>query len=131
MAEPSEKIRIDKWLWQARFFKTRSRAGEVAAKGGLRINGERCEKAAQQVRPGDVLTFPQGRIVRVIQIDGIGTRRGPAAEAQALYTDLDPPVAKEKRPEPPMPAQAEREPGSGRPTKRERREIDALNRSRS
>lgn len=130
-APPPDKIRIDKWLWQARFFKTRGRAGEIAANGGLRINSDRCAKAAQQVRPGDVLTFPQGRIVRVIRIEAIGTRRGPAAEAQTLYTDLDPPIPRETADEPPASLSATREPGSGRPTKRERREIDALHRSRS
>ena len=133
MADTPDRIRLDKWLWQARFFKTRSKASE-AVTSGLRVNTERCTKPAQNVKPGDVLTFSQGRQVRVIQIDAIGTRRGPAVEAQALYTDLAPPAPPEgpSHDESPRPAPtAQREPGSGRPTKRERREIDALGRSRS
>ncbi|HET7409599.1 MAG TPA: RNA-binding S4 domain-containing protein [Paracoccaceae bacterium] len=130
MTEAPDKLRIDKWLWHARFFKSRGLAGEVAASGAVRVNGERIAKAAHAVRPGDVLTFPQGRAIRVIRVLGLGQRRGPAAEAQALYDDLDPPV----RPEPgsaaaESPPRAEpprREPGAGRPTKRERRDIDAL-----
>ena len=125
----SAKMRVDKWLWQARFFKSRSKAGEVAGAGGLRINSERCAKPAQTIRPGDVLTFPQGKEVRVIRIEALGTRRGPAAEAQALYSDLAPPQPKDSTaaPETPLPA-AERDQGAGRPTKRERREIDKLRR---
>jgi len=122
-----EKVRVDKWLWQARFFKSRGLAGGVAAEGGLRINGERCAKASQAVRPGDVLTFPQARTVRVVRVEATGTRRGPATEAQALYTDLAPPEAAARDgTEPAAPAAPARDPGSGRPTKRERREIDRL-----
>ena len=73
--------------------------------------------------PGDVLTFAKEGYIRVIRIDAIGVRRGPATEAQALYTDLDPPQPKPRDSEP---EQAARETGTGRPTKRERREIDAL-----
>ena len=129
------RIRIDKWLWHARFFKSRGLAGEVAGSGAVRVNGERIAKPAHGVRSGDVLTFPQGRQIRVVRVLGLGVRRGPAAEARMLYDDLEPPaVAK-----PPLagaapvdasgapPADpARREPGAGRPTKRERRDIDAL-----
>ena len=127
MADAPSKIRVDKWLWHARFFKSRGLAGEMAGSGSLRINGDRVEKPSQQARPGDVLTFPKAGHIRVIRIEAIGTRRGPAPEAQALYTDLAPP---ELAP-PKEPAPAEREPGAGRPTKRHRREIDALRRSGS
>jgi ribosome-associated heat shock protein Hsp15 len=123
-----ERLRIDKWLWQARFVKSRSLAATLAASGKLRVNGSHCTKAAQTVRPGDVLTFPQGRHVRVIRIEALGTRRGPAGEAATLYTDLDPPRPRASE-EPPAPATpGAREPGEGRPTKRERREIDRLRR---
>jgi ribosome-associated heat shock protein Hsp15 len=84
-------VRIDKWLWQARFFKTRSLAARVVAEGKVRRNAERVEKPAQAVGSGDTLTFPQGNRIRVVRILAIGTRRGPAAEAQALYDDLAPP----------------------------------------
>jgi ribosome-associated heat shock protein Hsp15 len=126
-----EKVRVDKWLWQARFFKTRGLAAELAGSGRLRINREHVAKPAQPVRPGDVLTFPQGDRIRVIRIEALGTRRGPAPEARALYTDLDEAAAgpdSGQKPDPrPTPA-AERDAGAGRPTKKERREIDALRR---
>nr|WP_274705525.1 RNA-binding S4 domain-containing protein [Salipiger pentaromativorans] len=113
-------MRIDKWLWQARFFKTRSLAAK-AVSGGLRVNGLTVSKPAFAVGPGDVLTFAQGRVVRVIRVAALGTRRGPAPEAQALYDDLDPPAA---RPSEPAEAQAPRFEGGGRPTKRDRRALD-------
>lgn len=125
MAEAPEKIRVDKWLWHARFFKSRGLAGELAGSGALRINGDRVGKPSQSVKPGDVLTFPKAGHIRVIQIEAIGLRRGPAPEAQALYKDLDPPqpIPREERPAP-----VARDDGAGRPTKKERREIDALRR---
>lgn len=79
---------MDKWLWQARFFKTRALAAKTAARG-LRINGARTDKAHALVRPGDALTFAQGRAVRVIRVLALGDRRGPATEAATLYEDLD------------------------------------------
>lgn len=122
------RIRVDKWLWHARFFKSRGLAAELASGGRLRINAEKCAKPAQSVRPGDVLTFPQGGRIRVIRIEAIGSRRGPAPEAQRLYTDLAPLETTEpSAPAPAAPAApAEREPGAGRPTKRDRREIQRL-----
>lgn len=121
MADGPAKIRVDKWLWYARFFKSRSLAGQAA--GSLRVNGTPIDKPSHAVRPGDVLTFAKDRHIRVIQIEAIGLRRGPAPEAQALYTDLAPPVIARAEREPDL---AHRDAGSGRPTKRERREIDAL-----
>ena len=130
-AASKEKLRIDKWRWQARFFKPRGLAAGLAGSGRLRINREHVAKPAQPVRPGDVLTFPQGDRIRVIRIEALGARRGPAPEARALYTDLDeatPPPDSGQKPDPgPAPA-GERETGAGRPTKKERREIDALQR---
>ncbi len=127
-----EKIRVDKWLWQARFFKSRGLAGEVAGSGAVRVNGERIGKPAHGVRVGDVLTFPQAGDIRVVRVLGLGTRRGPATEAQALYADLDPPAP---RAGPAADGAAvepgSRDPGAGRPTKRQRRQITALRRSSS
>lgn len=114
--------RIDKFLWYARFFKTRTLAQRAVENGKIRRNGERVEKASLGVRAGDVLTFPQGPHVRVIQIAADGTRRGPPAEARALYVDLAPP---QKKPEAP-PSSPTRPKGMGRPTKKERRAIDRL-----
>jgi ribosome-associated heat shock protein Hsp15 len=115
--------RIDKFLWFARFFKSRTLAASVVTDGRVRINGTRCEKASTIVKAGDVLTFPAGPRVRVVKVVSGGTRRGPAPEAQSLYEDLTP--GEEKRPDAPA-APARREPGAGRPTKKERRAIDAL-----
>ena len=87
-------------------------------------------KAHLGVRTGDVLTFPKGRDIRVVRVVGLGTRRGPATEAQTLYDDLEPPEPSGKREhdEGRPSAAARRERGSGRPTKRERRDTDRLKR---
>lgn len=124
-AETPDKLRVDKWLWHARFFKTRGLAARLAGSGRLRVNGEHALKVAHMVRPGDVLTFPQGRCIRVVRIVALGWRRGPAPEAEALYTDLDPPAPAPTADDAPV---AARETGSGRPTKKARRKIDALRR---
>jgi ribosome-associated heat shock protein Hsp15 len=84
------RIRLDKWLWQARFFKTRGLSGALVGAGRVRINGAKTAKPAHPVGPGDVLTFPQSRTVRIIRILALGARRGPASEARALYEDLAP-----------------------------------------
>lgn len=118
-------IRIDKWLWFARFFKSRTLAGKLCAGGKIRRNGEPVTKSHQTVRPGDVLTFPQGKEIRVVRIAALGTRRGPAVEAQALYEDLQPP-GKRAPSDPVAKAPPRRDRGSGRPTKAERRAIDRL-----
>ena len=89
----SPKLRLDKWLWQARFFKGRDLAAELVTGGHLRLNGQRCTKPGHAVALGDVLTFPQGTQIRVVRIVALGQRRGPAPEAQALFIDLDAPNA--------------------------------------
>jgi ribosome-associated heat shock protein Hsp15 len=81
-------LRLDKWLWYARFFKTRPLAAQLAEKGRIRINRVPVSKPHYRLRPGDVLTFPQGRKIRVVRVLALGTRRGPPREAQALYEDL-------------------------------------------
>jgi ribosome-associated heat shock protein Hsp15 len=85
----SPKARLDKWLFQARFFKGRDLASAVISEGRLRLNGQRCSKPGHAVGVGDVLTFAQGNRIRVIRVLSLGERRGPAPEAQALYADLD------------------------------------------
>jgi len=87
-APEEEGLRLDKWLWHARFFKTRGLAAQLVGRGRLRINRTVVKKAHYRVRPGDVLTFPQGPHVRVVRVVAIGTRRGPASEARTLYEDL-------------------------------------------
>ena len=86
----TESLRIDKWLWQARFYKTRNLAQQAACSGMLRLNNERVEKASIAVKPGDKLTLPRGyRQVTVVRVQALGLRRGPAPEAQALYKVLE------------------------------------------
>lgn len=85
------RIRLDKWLWHARFFKSRSLAARLCAAGGVRIGGAPVARANHAVKPGDVLTFAQGGHIRVVRVKAIGARRGPAPEARALYEDLSPP----------------------------------------
>ena len=85
----TDRIRIDKWLWHARFYKTRALAQEAAAKGRIRRNDVRVVKASVEVRIGDVLTLPRGREVAVVRVLGCGERRGPASEAQLLYETLN------------------------------------------
>jgi ribosome-associated heat shock protein Hsp15 len=84
------KLRLDKWLFAARFFKTRDLAAEVIESGHLRLNGQRCRKPGHSVMEGDTLTFSQGRGLRVVRVLALSERRGPAQEAQALYHDLAP-----------------------------------------
>jgi ribosome-associated heat shock protein Hsp15 len=119
----SEQIRLDKWLWFARFLKSRTLAAGLCAEGRVRIAGKVVSKPSQAVKVGDVLTFPLHDYVRVIAVKALGVRRGPAEEARTLYDDLSPPVPK---PRDAAPEQGARDPGAGRPTKSDRRAIDRL-----
>lgn len=110
----AQRVRVDKWLWHARFFKTRTLAAAQVSGGHVRVNGVKISKPSYAVRAGDTLTFPQARHIRVIRIVGVAERRGPAPEAQALYVDLTPPSD----------PRAETRSGGPRPTGRERRQID-------
>jgi ribosome-associated heat shock protein Hsp15 len=114
--------RIDKWLFHARFFKTRSLAGKLAAAGKIRVDGRIVGKAHFAVRPGHVLTFVQGRHVRVVRVVRLPERRGPAAEAQACYDDLQPPTPQTALPRTDGPTVTK----GPAPTKRERREAAKL-----
>ena len=87
-------MRLDKWLWQARFFKSRSRAGRLCREGRVRVAGAVAAGADRPVRPGDVLTFPQARAIRVVRVLALGRRRGPAPEARALYEGVAEPAAR-------------------------------------
>jgi len=113
LTDAAQKIRIDRWLWFARFFKTRGMASKLVAGGRVRLNSARISKPAQMVGPGDTLTFPMADTIRVVRIIAPGSRRGPAPEAQMLYDDLTP------VPETP-PAKPKRIPNR-RPTKKQRR----------
>jgi ribosome-associated heat shock protein Hsp15 len=115
-------LRIDKWLWAARFFKTRSLAAGACTGGKVDVNDE-AAKPAKSVRTGDMIkiTLPRG-LRRIVKVRTLDDRRGPASAAQALYEDLTPPEPPRARQAPPP----YRPPGTGRPTKRERRQLDHL-----
>ena len=118
MGAPDSAIRLDKWLFHARFAKSRTLAASLITGQGVRVNGLRVAKPAHMVVPGDVLTFATGPRVRVVRVLAPGTRRGPAPEAQALYDDLSPP--------PPPPDLSRPEPvAGGRPSARDRRRFAA------
>jgi ribosome-associated heat shock protein Hsp15 len=87
--DAAPRMRLDKWLWQARFFKTRADAAELISKGRVRVNGVRNSKPGHGVAVDDVLTFPQASAIRLIRITAFGLRRGPFEEAQTLYIDMD------------------------------------------
>ncbi len=115
MADGPQTLRVDKWLWQARFFKTRSLAARQVSDGKVRVNSVKISKPARSIGAGDVLTFPQGHAIRVVRVVALGERRGPAAEAQAFYEDLSPPER--------QPAQKPLARGGPRPTKKDRRKL--------
>ena len=122
MDPQTPQIRIDKWLWHARFFKSRTIASKLVQCGKLRLNRGIVRKSGTMLKLGDVLTFPQGSLIRVIEVVKLSERRGPASEAQTLYKDLSPPPTSKPKPS----ALSARPRGSGRPTKSERRAIDRL-----
>ena len=113
--------RLDRWLWFARFFKSRTRAAAFCETGRIRINGTLVAKAHHHIRPGDVLTFPLAAKVRIIRVVALAARRGPAPEARMLYEDLtqpeSPPSGEEDAPV------GQRTTGSV-PTNSEHRQID-------
>ncbi|WP_374592927.1 RNA-binding S4 domain-containing protein [Aquabacterium sp.] len=125
MSQAPERLRLDKWLWAARFFKTRSLAGDEIDKGRISVNGQ-AAKASREVRPGDLIDIRHtGGLVRSVQVLGLSTLRGPAPQAQALYQETPESLARREQH-----AQQRRlaaEPSlsieQGRPTKRDRRQL--------
>jgi ribosome-associated heat shock protein Hsp15 len=118
-----DRQRIDKWLWHARVVRTRSAAAALADAGHVRLNGQRIDAPSRAVRAGDVVTIALDRAVRVLKVVGFAERRGSADTARVLFEDLSPAPAKR---DPELAPPALREPGAGRPTKRDRRAIDRL-----
>ena len=118
-----DRQRIDRWLFFARAVKSRSLAAKLVQASRVRVNREKVDQPSRAVKPGDVLTISLERRVLVWRVLAAGTRRGPADEARTLYEDLTPPppVA-----DAPSDAVAVREAGSGRPTKKQRRDQDAF-----
>lgn len=121
---PGQTRRLDRWLWFARIVKSRTMAAALIEDGRARVNRQKVLKPSQAVRPGDILTLAIGPGVRVLKIFALGERRGPAAEARTLYEDLT--HAEAPRPGVAPSDQAVRLQGSGRPTKRERRQMERL-----
>ena len=118
---PEARLRIDKWLWAARFFKTRSLASQAVTAGHVRVN-DATAKPAQSVGIGDVVRVRLHGFEKIYRVAGLAVRRGSAAEAALLFEDLTPPPP----PKVERPAAVIRDRGAGRPTKRDRREIDKL-----
>lgn len=125
MTEPLERQRIDKWLWAARFYKTRSLAVEEIERGRVQLAGQNV-KPAREVKPGDTVTVRQGLVLREVLVNALSPQRGPAPVAQLLYTETPESVAAREQA-----AAARRlapEPAhtidQGRPTKRDRRALD-------
>lgn len=120
-AAPDGKVRIDKWLWAARFFKTRSLATQAVDGGKVHCNGERV-KPARTVHPGDELRIRQGPYELTVMVRALSERRGPASEAALLYEETAASVAAREA----LREQLRAEPvyeAKGRPTKRDRRHI--------
>lgn len=117
--------RIDKWLFFARAVKSRSLAAKLVQGSKVRVNRDKVDQPSYPLKSGDVLTISLERRVLVWRVLGLGVRRGPSEEARTLYEDMTP-VEEKSDPATRVAAPALREPGSGRPTKRERRQIDAL-----
>ena len=121
----TETMRLDKWLWCARFYKTRSLATEEIAKGRATVNGQ-AAKPARDLRCGDTVALRQGPVARTVLVRALSGARGPAPVAQLLYEETPESIAAreraaEQRRLAPEPAAALQE---GRPTKRDRRNID-------
>jgi ribosome-associated heat shock protein Hsp15 len=120
-----DKLRIDKWLWAARFFKTRTLAAEEVAKGRIEVNGAEV-KPAREVKVGDTVSIRQSQILRTVVVKALSGVRGPAPVAQQLYEETPASIksreeAAEQRRLSPEPAHSIEQ---GRPTKRGRRELD-------
>lgn len=120
--------RVDKWLWYTRQFKSRSLAAKFVESRTVRLQSNltktRLSKPSQTIKQGDILTFTKGTQIRVLKVVDTGKRRGPASEAQTLYEDLSPPPP--SKAEPPKETDSPARPkGMGRPTKRDRRVLDA------
>lgn len=127
-----EGLRIDRWLWCARFFKSRNVAAEEVKAGHVRLNGQRV-KPAREVRVGDLLSVTKGPVDYEIEVVAIPARRGPAVEATSCYTETpESAAAREARRKGRVSVLADRPPTTGRPDKRTRRLIrsrvrDSLN----
>lgn len=118
------RVRLDKWLWAARFYKTRSLAAEEVGKGRVQVNGQ-AAKPGRELREGDLIALRQGSTPRTVVVKALGTVRGPAVQAQTLYEETAESLAERARlaeqhrlaSEPALAIE------QGRPTKRDRRKL--------
>ena len=117
-------VRLDKWLWAARFFKTRSRAKTAIDGGHVRLNGKRA-KAAKEVKCGDTLDVRRGPEDFTVHVEAVAERRGSAVAASALYRETEASMAKRER-EAALRRAAGRQTSYGRPSKRDRRRMEQL-----
>lgn len=128
-AEPPEspnQVRLDQWLWAARFFKTRALAAEAVAGGKVELNGGR-PKRAHAVRPGDQLRIRLGPYVHLVTVTAVTARRGPATTAAALYTEDPDGAARRRELAERLKAEAAAfRHGEGRPTKKDRRALQRM-----
>jgi ribosome-associated heat shock protein Hsp15 len=128
---PAQKVRIDKWLWAARFFKTRSLATTAIKGGKVAVNGQRA-KPSRELEIGDTLTLRQGYDEKTVVVQELSDKRGPASIAQQLYQETADSIAKrESEKALRQQAAAQRPHGLGRPTKRQRRQIHRFTHSDS
>lgn len=118
------KVRLDKWLWAARFFKTRAIATEAIKGGKVKLNGYTA-KPSKTVNVGDTLEITQAHRKVWVKVMAISDKRGPAEVAQTLYL-VEKELLNQRKPDPAMALAGFREKGKGRPTKRERRQISRL-----
>lgn len=128
MSKSLAQRRIDQWLFFTRLSKSRSLAGRMVEAGKVRVNKEKINKPAQTVQVGDVITAMINHNLKVVRVEGLGTRRGPASEAQALYADLTPETKKPAKSGRIVLTSPTRPKGMGRPTKKDRRRLDSLKR---
>ena len=126
--EDDGRVRLDKWLWAARFFRTRSLAAEAVAGGRVQVNGDRA-KRARPVQIGDEIRVRQGPYEHIVEVRALSARRGPAAAAAGLYEErAESLAAREAKALQLKLLHSAFVPEQGRPTKRDRREIDRLKR---
>ncbi len=133
-APGGDSQRLDKWLWFVRAIKSRTQATGLVSDGKVRVNAQRVTKPSHALKPGDVVTVNVRGHIRVLKMLAPGVRRGPPAEAQTLYEEVShlPPAGSVISPETPAAhtqstkSPAIRDPGQGRPTKRDRRQLDRL-----
>lgn len=120
----TDRLRLDKWLWAARFYKTRGLAADEIGKGRVQVNAQHA-KASRELKAGDLVEIKQGVIVKTVQVKALSTIRGPAPQAQLLYEETPESVAKrtlqaEQRR---LAAEPANSISQGRPTKRDRRDL--------